>query len=57
MAGGIIVACIVAYCAFVIYRKVRDMKAGKYCSCDCSQCASHHSTCCSQTKDNEINKA
>lgn len=40
MASIIIVVAIVIYAAFVIRKKVKDMKAGKFCSCGCSDCPS-----------------
>ena len=40
MVSIIIVAAIVLYAAFVIRKKVKDMKAGKFCSCGCSDCPS-----------------
>lgn len=57
MEAVIIVGLIVAYCAYVIYRKVRNMKAGKFCSCDCSGCSAHQGSCSSQSKAEEIKKA
>lgn len=36
--GVVIVAVIAAYCVFVIRKKIRDVKAGKFCGCGCSQC-------------------
>lgn len=40
MISIIIVAAIVVYAAFVIRKKVKEMKAGKFCSCGCSDCPS-----------------
>lgn len=31
---------IVGYAGFVIYRKLKDMKQGKYCGCGCDHCIS-----------------
>lgn len=31
---------IILYAGFVIYKKVKNIKAGKYCSCGCSDCPS-----------------
>ncbi|MGN0605603.1 MAG: FeoB-associated Cys-rich membrane protein [Oscillospiraceae bacterium] len=42
MAGIIIIGIIAAYCIFVISKKIRDIKKGKYCSCGCQNC---HSNC------------
>lgn len=41
MVAGIAILLLVGiYSAFVIRRKIRDVKAGKYCSCSgCSGCA------------------
>jgi hypothetical protein len=36
LIGGLIAA----YAAYVIYKKVKDAKAGKFCSCGCSECPS-----------------
>lgn len=36
----IIVAVIAVYAAFEIRKKVKEMKAGKFCSCGCSDCPS-----------------
>lgn len=33
-------ALIAVYAAYVIHKKVKDAKAGKYCSCGCSDCPS-----------------
>ncbi len=38
MAGIIIVAIILAYTGFVIYKKSKDVKAGKSCCGGCSSC-------------------
>ncbi|WP_167958309.1 FeoB-associated Cys-rich membrane protein [Anaerosporobacter faecicola] len=38
MVSILIVAAIVAYAGFVIRKKVKDIKEGKYCSCGCSGC-------------------
>ena len=40
MAGVILGLIIFAYAGFVIYKKVKDVKAGKFCSCGCSDCPS-----------------
>lgn len=29
---------IAMYAGFVIYKKVKDVKAGKFCSCGCGDC-------------------
>lgn len=34
---GILIA---AYAGVVIYKKAKDIKNGKFCSCGCSECAS-----------------
>lgn len=36
----IIVALIVLYVGYVIYKKIKDIKAGKFCNCGCSDCPS-----------------
>ncbi|MBP3284214.1 MAG: FeoB-associated Cys-rich membrane protein [Clostridia bacterium] len=38
MARVIIIGILLGYCAFVIYRKVKNVKAGKFCDCGCSSC-------------------
>jgi hypothetical protein len=38
MAGIILVVVIVAYTGFVIYRKTKDVKAGKSCCDGCASC-------------------
>lgn len=40
MAGFIIGALILGYTSYVIYRKTKDMKAGKSCCGGCSGCSS-----------------
>lgn len=37
----IIVALIVLYAGYVIYKKVKDMKKGKFCNCGCEECPSN----------------
>lgn len=40
MAATIIIGLLIfGYAAFVIRRKVRDMKNGKFCDCGCSGCS------------------
>lgn len=34
----IIVALIVLYAGYVIYKKVKDMKKGKFCNCGGEEC-------------------
>lgn len=34
----IIVALIMLYAGFVIYKKAKDMKKGKFCNCGCDDC-------------------
>jgi hypothetical protein len=36
----IIGALIIAYAGYVIYKKIKDIKAGKFCSCGCGDCPS-----------------
>jgi hypothetical protein len=38
MISIIIVALIILYAIFVIRKKVKDVKAGKYCNCGCLDC-------------------
>lgn len=33
-------ALIAAYAVYVIYKKAKDAKAGKFCSCGCGDCPS-----------------
>lgn len=33
-------AFIAVYAAYVVYKKVKAVKTGKYCSCGCSDCPS-----------------
>lgn len=40
MVGFIIGAIIVAYTAYIIYKKSKDVKAGKSCCGGCSSCQS-----------------
>jgi hypothetical protein len=40
MAGIVIAVLILGYTGFVIYRKTKDMKAGKTCCGGCSSCPS-----------------
>ncbi|WP_310604987.1 FeoB-associated Cys-rich membrane protein [Anaerosporobacter sp.] len=40
MASIIIIAVVALYAAVVIRKKVKDMKAGKFCNCGCSDCPS-----------------
>jgi hypothetical protein len=40
MAAYIIVAIIIAYSGFIIYRKVKDLREGKSCCGGCSGCSS-----------------
>lgn len=36
----VIIALIASYAAYVIYKKVKDIKKGKFCDCGCSECPS-----------------
>lgn len=36
----IIGALIAIYVGYIIYKKVKDIKAGKFCSCGCNDCSS-----------------
>lgn len=38
MPGIILIVLILGYTGFVIYRKTKDMKAGKSCCSGCSSC-------------------
>lgn len=49
IAGIVILALIIVYSVFVIRRKIRNAKEGKYCSCGCSGC----SKTCGKPKRNE----
>ncbi len=40
MAGIVLGAVIIAYTGFVIYKKTKDMKAGKSCCGGCTSCSS-----------------
>lgn len=43
MGSIIIIAFIVIYSGFVILKKIKDIKAGKFCSCGCENCPSKSS--------------
>lgn len=43
MEGIIIVGLIALYASYVIYKKVKEMKNGKFCGCGCSGCPSSKS--------------
>jgi len=36
----VIGAAIAIYVIYIIYKKVKDIKAGKFCSCGCGDCPS-----------------
>jgi len=40
MAAYIIGALIISYTAFILYKKAKDLKAGKSCCSGCSSCPS-----------------
>lgn len=40
MTTMIVLGIIFIYAGFIIYKKVKDIKAGKYCSCGCGDCPS-----------------
>lgn len=41
MAATIVIAGgLIAYCAWIIYKKVKNAKNGKFCSCGCQDCPS-----------------
>ncbi|MBE5961207.1 MAG: FeoB-associated Cys-rich membrane protein [Lachnospiraceae bacterium] len=41
MAATIIIGVLIAlYAAVIIRKKVKDVKAGKFCSCGCDSCPS-----------------
>ncbi len=40
MVAIIIVALIGVYSGWVIYKKIKDAKEGKFCSCNCDGCSS-----------------
>ena len=48
MTNIIIGVVIALYSGFIIYIKVKDIKKGKYCGCNCDQCKSR---CKEQDKD------
>ncbi|WP_455715610.1 FeoB-associated Cys-rich membrane protein [Anaerosporobacter sp.] len=50
MISIIIVALILLYAAFVIRKKVKDIKAGKFCNCGCSECPSSNKCHSNKTK-------
>ena len=39
MATVIIGVLIVLYSGYIIYRKIKDLKQGKYCGCGCDHCS------------------
>ncbi|GEM_PF-1506334 len=49
----IIVLLLGVYSFFVVRKRVKEIKAGKFCSCGCSDCPSH----CNCTKVNDTKKA
>ena len=51
MATWIILGIIGVYFFYVIYKKVKDMKNGKFCSCGCDSCPSKGK--CKDIKNNE----
>lgn len=41
MAATIVIAGMIAvYCVFIIRKKYKDVKKGKFCSCGCQDCSS-----------------
>lgn len=40
MVPYIIAALIIAYTVFIVFKKVKNIKEGKACGCDCSSCPS-----------------
>ena len=41
MVATIVIGVLIAvYASVVIYKKAKDIKKGKFCSCGCSECAS-----------------
>jgi len=40
MAAYVIGAAIAIYVAYLIYKKIKDVKAGKFCNCGCKDCPS-----------------
>jgi len=40
MVPYIIAGIILLYAAFVVYKKIKDFKAGKTCGCGCASCPS-----------------
>lgn len=40
MAQWIIIGLIAVYAGIVIYKKVSDLRKGKFCSCGCKDCPS-----------------
>lgn len=43
----ILLVLIGAYAGFVIYKRVKDIKKGKYCNCGCDNCTNK----CNSKKD------
>lgn len=40
VVSGILLLGILVYAGVVIRKKIKDMKAGKFCSCGCDSCPS-----------------
>ncbi|NFD75970.1 FeoB-associated Cys-rich membrane protein [Clostridium botulinum] len=38
MIGFIFIAIITLYASHVIYKRMNNMKKGKFCNCGCSEC-------------------
>lgn len=56
MPGIILVVLIIGYTSFVIYRKTKDIKAGKSCCSGCSSCQAKDKCGKSQPKEEDRNK-
>jgi positive regulator of sigma E activity len=56
MPGLILVILIIGYTGFVIYRKTKDIKAGKSCCSGCSSCQAKDKCGKPQTKEEDRDK-
>jgi hypothetical protein len=52
----IILGVIIIYSGFVIYKKVKDMRNGKFCSGSCDGCSSMKNCSVESEKDNKKKK-
>lgn len=51
LATIIIVLLIVLYSSWVIYKKVKDARKGKFCGCSCDSCPSEKKCNSNKTKE------